>query len=84
VSDSALGRIKSVMAQDASPQNADSLKCSFCQKSQSDAATLVSNPSGTAYICNECIVVCHHILEEDSKLPSMAIGHPIRTGPISK
>jgi len=71
------------MAQDEGPQNADTLKCSFCQKRQS-VATLISNPSGTAYICNDCIVVCHHLLKEDSQLPSMAIGRPIKTDPDSK
>ena len=44
----------------------DSLRCSFCHKSQEQVRTLTSNPSDypRAYICDECVVVCHAILEE--------------------
>ena len=64
------------MTQHASPQNAEELRCSFCHKGQSDVARLISNPLGTVYICDECIEVCHIILEKGSELPS----HPTTDG----
>jgi ATP-dependent Clp protease ATP-binding subunit ClpX len=36
--------------------------CSFCGKSQSEVRKLVAGPS--VYICDECIDVCHDILNE--------------------
>jgi ATP-dependent protease Clp ATPase subunit len=43
------------------------LRCSFCGKSQEKAGKLISSPSDRprAYICDECIAVCHSILEDD-------------------
>src|ERR1700692_624092 len=45
----------------------DSLRCSFCQKSQDVVGKLISSPSDypRAYICDECIGVCNSILEDD-------------------
>src|SRR5580692_8490776 len=45
----------------------DSLRCSFCQKSQDVVGKLISSPSEypRAYICDECIGVCNSILEDD-------------------
>src|ERR1700681_1408655 len=45
----------------------DSLRCSFCQKSQDVVGKLISSPSDypRAYICDECIGVCNYILEDD-------------------
>src|SRR5580698_4821793 len=45
----------------------DSLRCSFCQKSQDVVGKLISSPSDypRAYICDECIAVCNSILEDD-------------------
>ena len=46
---------------------AESLRCSFCRKSQDSVSKLISNPSDypKAYICNECISVCVSVLEDD-------------------
>jgi ATP-dependent protease Clp ATPase subunit len=43
------------------------LRCSFCAKSQEKTWKLISSPSDRprAYICDECIAVCHSILEDD-------------------
>jgi hypothetical protein len=43
------------------------LRCSFCRKGQSAAGKLISNASDypRAYICDECISVCHSIIEDD-------------------
>ncbi|MGA2879743.1 MAG: ClpX C4-type zinc finger protein [Bryobacteraceae bacterium] len=53
----------------------DALRCSFCHKSQSDGAMLISNPAATACICHECIETCHSILErQQAGLPQ--VTHP--------
>ncbi len=45
----------------------DSLRCSFCHKSQDAVAKLISSPSDypRAFICDECVAVCNSILEDD-------------------
>ena len=45
----------------------DSLRCSFCHKSQDVVGKLISSPNDypRAYICDECIAVCNSILEDD-------------------
>src|SRR6201985_647442 len=45
----------------------DTLRCSFCHKSQDAVAKLISSPSDypRAYICDECVAVCNSILDED-------------------
>ena len=47
----------------------ESLRCSFCHKSQKSVGNLISSPSDypRAYICDECIVVCAAILEDDRR-----------------
>jgi D-cysteine desulfhydrase family pyridoxal phosphate-dependent enzyme len=63
----------------------DSLRCSFCSKSQDVVGKLISSPSdyGRAYICDECVTVCHSILEDDrdqadgrawGSLPHLEVG----------
>ena len=41
----------------------DTVKCSFCGKSQNQVKKLVAGPG--VYICNECIELCAEIVEED-------------------
>ncbi len=45
----------------------ESLRCSFCHKTQDAVAKLISSPSDypRAYICDECVAVCNSILEDD-------------------
>ena len=45
----------------------DTLRCSFCHKSQDVVGKLISSPGDypRAYICDECIAVCNSILEDD-------------------
>jgi ATP-dependent Clp protease ATP-binding subunit ClpX len=53
----------------------DTLRCSFCHKSQDAVAKLISSPSDypRAYICDECVAVCNSILEDDrSETPTGA------------
>ena len=42
----------------------DSLRCSFCHKSQDVVGKLISSPSDytRAYICDECIAICTSLL----------------------
>ena len=45
----------------------ETLRCSFCHKSQDAVAKLISSPNDypRAYICDECVAVCNSILEDD-------------------
>jgi ATP-dependent Clp protease ATP-binding subunit ClpX len=44
----------------------ESLRCSFCHKSQDVVGKLISSPSDypRAYICDECIAVFNSIQED--------------------
>ena len=57
----------------------DTLRCSFCHKSQDVVGKLISSPSEypRAYICDECIQVCNSILEDDKPEPATAGPHKI-------
>ncbi|HEY4086262.1 MAG TPA: ATP-dependent Clp protease ATP-binding subunit ClpX [Bryobacteraceae bacterium] len=50
----------------------DTLRCSFCHKSQDVVGKLISSPSEypRAYICDECIAVCNSILDDDKPEPT--------------
>ncbi|MEX2303282.1 MAG: ATP-dependent Clp protease ATP-binding subunit ClpX [Bryobacterales bacterium] len=45
----------------------ETLRCSFCHKSQEVVGKLISTPGDypKAYICDECVAVCNSILEDD-------------------
>ena len=57
----------------------DTLRCSFCHKSQDVVGKLISSPSDypRAYICDECISVCNSILEDDKPEPAITGPHKI-------
>jgi len=57
----------------------DTLRCSFCHKSQDVVGKLISSPSDypRAYICDECIAVCNSILEDDKPEATSAGPHKI-------
>lgn len=40
------------------------LRCSFCKKSQDQVKKLIAGPEGV-YICDECVMVCEDILDEE-------------------
>jgi len=44
--------------------NTDNLKCSFCNKTQGEVAKLITNPIGSACICNECVELCRAVLKD--------------------
>ncbi|MBI5084401.1 MAG: ATP-dependent Clp protease ATP-binding subunit ClpX [Acidobacteria bacterium] len=56
--------------------NDETLRCSFCHKTQDVVGKLISSPSDypRAYICDECIAVCNSILEDDR--PEKPYGAP--------
>jgi ATP-dependent Clp protease ATP-binding subunit ClpX len=41
------------------------LHCSFCGKSQHEVRKLIAGPS--AYVCDECILLCNEIIQEGAK-----------------
>jgi ATP-dependent Clp protease ATP-binding subunit ClpX len=41
------------------------LRCSFCNKDQSDVRKLIAGP--TVFICDECVEVCNDIIADDNK-----------------
>ena len=45
-------------------RNDDQIRCSFCNKTQSQVKKLIAGPNG-AYICDECVDVCAEIIEEE-------------------
>jgi hypothetical protein len=49
-------------------QDGEALHCSFCRKSQDSVQKLITSPNSDpsrAYICDECVMVCASILEDD-------------------
>jgi len=57
----------------------ESLRCSFCHKSQDAVGKLISSPSDypRAYICDECIAVCNSILEDDRSEPAAGLPNKL-------
>lgn len=45
------------------PEDVEKLRCSFCDKTQKQVAKLIAGPS--IYICNECVLLCEEIIQED-------------------
>src|SRR5256714_3541545 len=53
----------------------DTLRCSFCGKSQNEVKKLIAGP--TVYICNECIDICNEIITDDQQAESVAARPPL-------
>lgn len=45
-------------------KNADSIRCSFCNKTQGQVKKMIAGPAGV-YICDECVSICSDIVEEE-------------------
>ncbi len=58
----------------------ESLRCSFCHKSQDVVGKLISSPLSDyprSYICDECIAVCNSILEDDRNEQTYSAPHKL-------
>jgi ATP-dependent Clp protease ATP-binding subunit ClpX len=44
------------------------VQCSFCAKPSSEVAKVIAGPG--VYICNECVGLCHDILQEEQQKSS--------------
>ena len=53
----------------------DTLRCSFCGKSQNEVKKLIAGP--TVYICNECIDICIEIISDDAQQEASAARPPL-------
>ena len=53
----------------------DTLRCSFCGKSQNEVKKLIAGP--TVFICNECIDICNEIITDDQQQESVASRPPL-------
>jgi ATP-dependent Clp protease ATP-binding subunit ClpX len=56
-------------------RNDDTLRCSFCGKSQNEVKKLIAGP--TVYICNECIDICIEIISDDEQQVAAAARPPL-------
>ena len=50
------------------PTTAIQVRCSFCAKPSSEVGKVIAGPG--VYICNECIGLCHDILQAEQQKPS--------------
>lgn len=48
----------------AGKNSGNDIRCSFCNKAQSQVRKLIAGPAGV-YICDECVDICSEILEEE-------------------
>jgi ATP-dependent Clp protease ATP-binding subunit ClpX len=53
----------------------ESLRCSFCNKSQNDVRKLIAGP--TVFICDECVRVCNDIIDDDQVVEPDVKSHPL-------
>src|SRR6059036_559271 len=49
----------------------DTLRCSFCGKSQNEVKKLIAGP--TVYICNECIDICNEIITDNERTETTTV-----------
>ncbi|XBC39645.1 MAG: ATP-dependent Clp protease ATP-binding subunit ClpX [Buchnera aphidicola (Chaetogeoica yunlongensis)] len=57
------------MTDDSKINTTQLLCCSFCKKNQKEVKKLIAGSS--VYICNECIILCHDIIQEEQKNSSL-------------
>ena len=48
----------------AGKNSGNDIRCSFCNKTQSQVRKLIAGPAGV-YICDECVDICSEIIEEE-------------------
>jgi NAD-dependent dihydropyrimidine dehydrogenase PreA subunit len=64
------------------PNDAQSLRCSFCNKSSDEVRKIIAGR--TACICDECIEVCEDIVADESSSRTTGIGYGAPTKPITR
>jgi ATP-dependent Clp protease ATP-binding subunit ClpX len=53
------------------------LRCSFCNKDQSDVRKLIAGP--TVFICDECVEVCNDIIADDNRFENRSQSSTLPT-----
>jgi ATP-dependent Clp protease ATP-binding subunit ClpX len=53
------------------------LRCSFCNKDQSDVRKLIAGP--TVFICDECVEVCNDIIADDNRFENRSQSSSLPT-----
>ncbi|TDD47609.1 hypothetical protein E1286_16910 [Nonomuraea terrae] len=56
------------------PDWKDKLRCSFCHKKSTDVNKLIAGPG--VHICDECVGLCHEILETERQSAEQHSGEP--------
>ncbi|MCY3945702.1 MAG: ATP-dependent Clp protease ATP-binding subunit ClpX [Anaerolineaceae bacterium] len=51
-------------------------RCSFCQRGSADVQRLITGPQGVC-ICNHCVELCRHMLDEDNSGGAAAQEEPL-------
>ena len=58
-------------------QELNNIYCSFCGRKQCDDLKFIASPSGSTFICNDCVKICENILlEENSKIEKIKLPYP--------
>lgn len=47
--------------------------CSFCGKPQKNAKKFIASPTGDAFICDECVMICKEIIKEEDKAKELGL-----------
>ncbi len=65
-------------SRDGNSAAADRYSCSFCSKPQRSVQRLIAGPGKGVFICDECVVRCHHIVTDDrtEAMPANRPGTP--------
>ena len=56
----------------AGKKTEDIVRCSFCNKTQSQVRKMIAGPNGT-YICDDCVAICTEIIEEELDFNDRAV-----------
>src|SRR5258705_4022210 len=57
----------------------DILRCSFCNKDQTDVRKLIAGP--TVFICDECVEVCNDIIADDNRFENRGMRSSLPSPP---
>jgi endopeptidase Clp ATP-binding regulatory subunit (clpX) len=55
------------------------MRCAFCDKTQNEVDRMLVGPN--TYICNECVMLCYSLLEEDGFVPEVTTTRPVSRRP---